>query len=228
MATLQEPQQRQRTRSGPSITIALPPTPLRPHRVPSVPSLPPSPLLRTKTTFDSTTGEATFVLPSVPTHEPEDVDRAPQSNYKYSPRSDFISLPTDISRQRSPAASSSILDSDSISDKDSSIYSRRSQFTPLGEDKIDGADCGDGHARQGVEGEARPDDEQDKEEEEEEEEELLEELADEQEYDMEADLLSHQVSASPSHITPSSIMTLMTTFANSLRFIRRRISAISW
>ncbi|CAO1621965.1 unnamed protein product [Sympodiomycopsis kandeliae] len=193
MATLQEPQQRQRTRSGPSITIALPPTPLRPNRMPSVPSLPPSPLLRTKTTFDSATGEATFVLPSVPTHEPEDADVALQSNYKNSPRSDFISLPTDITRQRSPAASSSVLDSDSvISDKDSSVYSRGSQFTPSGEDKGEGVNLAEGQSRHGLEGDERARQTEGDEDDEEEEEELLEELADEQEDELEVDLLSHQ------------------------------------
>jgi hypothetical protein len=66
MATLERPAERR-----PSITIALPPTPIRNSL--NLPPLPPSPLVRTtRTLVDPTTGDATFVLPSVPTHEPED------------------------------------------------------------------------------------------------------------------------------------------------------------
>lgn len=59
-------------RRKPSITIAIPPSPNRSHFGLQTPPLPPSPHFRAKTHIDTSTGNPVFVLPSVPTHEPED------------------------------------------------------------------------------------------------------------------------------------------------------------
>lgn len=162
MATMERP--RERERSGPSITIALPPTPVRTRRTSSVPSLPPSPLLRARTAINATTGE--IVLPVAPTHEPEDDFPAYTTSIRRSPRGgDNMPLPDD---QHGLAASSPRLvglDIESVSDRESLQSGGRLSVQSFRQD-ID-TDMGD-----------------------QEEEELLEELADEPDYDLE---LEHQL-----------------------------------
>ncbi|CAO1624632.1 unnamed protein product [Parajaminaea phylloscopi] len=115
-----------RGRRQTSITIAVPPSPIRTNLTLPTPPLPPSPHLRPRTQFDAATGGTTIILPSIPTQEPEDefIRRA----HRDSIHQETTSLRR--SRERSRRRSLSEAVTQDLSDNESNSTSEQSTRAP--------------------------------------------------------------------------------------------------